>query len=60
MHGANFFLDLAVVLIVAALVTSDFLYPVAVTVFALTTLLAPYLIKSSDRKTGTTSRRSGK
>ena len=29
-------------------VTSDFLYPVAVTVSAITTLLTPYLIKSSD------------
>jgi CPA2 family monovalent cation:H+ antiporter-2 len=30
-------------------VTSDFLYPVAVSVSALTTLLTPYLIRSSDR-----------
>ena len=30
-------------------VTSDFLYPIAVTVSAITTLLTPYLIKSSDR-----------
>ena len=30
-------------------VTSDFLYPVAVAVSAVTTLLTPYLIKSSDR-----------
>ncbi len=29
-------------------VTSDFLYPVVVTVSAITTLLTPYLIKSSD------------
>jgi len=29
-------------------VTSDFLYPIAVTVSALTTLFTPYLIKSSD------------
>ena len=29
-------------------VTSDFLYPIAVTVSALTTLLTPYLIRSSD------------
>lgn len=29
-------------------VTSDFLYPIAVTVSAITTLLTPYLIKSSD------------
>src|SRR4029434_6355049 len=29
-------------------VTSDFLYPIAVTVSALTTLTTPYLIKSSD------------
>ncbi len=29
-------------------VTSDFLYPIAVTVSALTTLLTPYLIKRSD------------
>lgn len=29
-------------------VTSDFLYPIAVTVSALTTLATPYLIKSSD------------
>jgi CPA2 family monovalent cation:H+ antiporter-2 len=29
-------------------VTSKFLYPIAVTVSAITTLLAPYLIKSSD------------
>lgn len=29
-------------------VTSDFLYPIAVAVSALTTLLTPYLIKSSD------------
>ena len=28
--------------------TSDFLYPIAVTVSVLTTLLTPYLIKSSD------------
>jgi CPA2 family monovalent cation:H+ antiporter-2 len=30
-------------------VTSDFLYPIAVTVSALTTLLTPYLIRASDR-----------
>src|SRR5687768_10464985 len=30
-------------------VTSKFLYPIAVTVSAITTLLTPYLIKSSDR-----------
>jgi len=30
-------------------VTSQFLYPIAVTVSAITTLLTPYLIKSSDR-----------
>lgn len=30
-------------------VTSDFLYPIAVAVSALTTLTAPYLIKNSDR-----------
>jgi CPA2 family monovalent cation:H+ antiporter-2 len=30
-------------------VTSDFLYPLAVTVSALTTLFTPYLIRSSDR-----------
>ncbi|MDB6026450.1 MAG: cation/H(+) antiporter [Verrucomicrobiales bacterium] len=30
-------------------VTSDFLYPIAVTVSAITTLLTPYLIKSSDQ-----------
>ena len=30
-------------------VTSDFLYPVAVSVSAMTTLLTPYLIRSSDR-----------
>lgn len=30
-------------------VTSDFLYPVAVSVSAITTLLTPYLIRSSDR-----------
>jgi CPA2 family monovalent cation:H+ antiporter-2 len=30
-------------------VTSDFLYPIAVTVSALTTLLTPYLIRGSDR-----------
>jgi monovalent cation:H+ antiporter-2, CPA2 family len=30
-------------------VTSDFLYPVAVSVSAVTTLLTPYLIKASDR-----------
>lgn len=30
-------------------VTSEFLYPVAVSVSALTTLLTPYLIRSSDR-----------
>jgi CPA2 family monovalent cation:H+ antiporter-2 len=29
-------------------VTSDFLYPIAVTVSAITTLLTPYLIRSSD------------
>ena len=29
-------------------VTSDFLYPIAVTVSAITTLLTPYLIKSTD------------
>jgi CPA2 family monovalent cation:H+ antiporter-2 len=30
-------------------VTSDFLYPIAVTVSAITTLLTPYLIRHSDR-----------
>ena len=30
-------------------VTSDFLYPIAVTVSAITTFLTPYLIKSSDK-----------
>ena len=29
-------------------VTSEFLYPIAVTVSAITTLLTPYLIRSSD------------
>jgi CPA2 family monovalent cation:H+ antiporter-2 len=33
-------------------VTSDFLYPIAVTVSAITTLLTPYLIKSSDAVVG--------
>ena len=33
---------------VALKVTSDFLYPIAVAVAAITTLLTPYLIKSSD------------
>ncbi len=33
-------------------VTSDFLYPIAVAVSALTTLFTPYLIKSSDAVTG--------
>src|SRR5688572_4666874 len=33
-------------------VTSKFLYPIAVAVSALTTLLTPYLIKSSDRIVG--------
>jgi CPA2 family monovalent cation:H+ antiporter-2 len=33
-------------------VTSDFLYPIAVAVSAITTLLTPYLIKSSDRLVG--------
>jgi CPA2 family monovalent cation:H+ antiporter-2 len=33
-------------------VTSDFLYPIAVTVSAITTLLTPYLIKSSDSLVG--------
>jgi monovalent cation:H+ antiporter-2, CPA2 family len=33
-------------------VTSDFLYPIAVTVSAITTLLTPYLIKSSDAFVG--------
>lgn len=34
-------------------VTSDFLYPIAVTVSAITTLLTPYLIKSADGLVGT-------
>jgi CPA2 family monovalent cation:H+ antiporter-2 len=33
-------------------VTGDFLYPIAVTVSAITTLLTPYLIKSSDSLVG--------
>jgi len=33
-------------------VTSDFLYPIAVAVSALTTLLTPYLIKSADHVAG--------
>jgi CPA2 family monovalent cation:H+ antiporter-2 len=33
-------------------VTSDFLYPIAVTVSALTTLFTPYLIRSSDAVVG--------
>lgn len=33
-------------------VTSGFLYPIAVTVSVITTLLTPYLIKSSDRISG--------
>jgi CPA2 family monovalent cation:H+ antiporter-2 len=33
-------------------VTSDFLYPIAVAVSAITTLLTPYLIKSADRVVG--------
>lgn len=33
-------------------VTSDFLYPIAVAVSAITTLLNPYLIRSSDRLVG--------
>lgn len=34
-------------------VTSDFLYPIAVTVSALTTLTTPYLLRSSDRVVAT-------
>ena len=33
-------------------VTSDFLYPIAVAVSALTTLITPYLLRSSDRVVG--------
>ena len=33
-------------------VTSDFLYPIAVAVSAITTLLTPYLIKSADGVAG--------
>jgi monovalent cation:H+ antiporter-2, CPA2 family len=37
-------------------VTSEFLYPIAVAVSALTTLSTPYLIRSSDRVVGTGAR----
>ena len=33
-------------------VTSDFIYPIAVAVSSITTLLTPYLVKSSDRLVG--------
>lgn len=40
--------------------TSDFLYPIAVTVSVLTTLFTPYLIKSSDALVGLFDRRAPK
>jgi CPA2 family monovalent cation:H+ antiporter-2 len=39
-------------------VTSDYLYPIAVTVSAITTLLTPYLIQASDPLVGILERRS--